>query len=144
MRHLVYNRHLPDGSGFERVRVTREEAITIALKDCASDPTLAPQSDEEAMSDFFFGYMPEWEYETGHEPGPWKSDSDGTISSATGRIAVVSDPHTDTGAANARLMAAAPALLAACCRVLGRWDSSDGQMDRVEDIIAAVEAALEK
>lgn len=142
-RHMVYRRPLPDG-GFERVRITREEAIAIVLRDSALDPTFAPQSEEEAMCDFFYDYKPEWEYETGHEPGPWKADGDGNISSASGQIASVINPHTDAGAANARLMAAAPALLAVCCRMLSRWDSADGQIDRVDDILAAVEAALEK
>ncbi len=143
MRHMVYRRPLPDG-GFERVRVTREEAIAIVRKDSALDPTFAPQSEDEAMSDFLFGYMPEWEYETDHDPGPWQLHGDGIVSSAAGQIAAVNNPHTDTGAANARLIAAAPALLAVCCRMLNRWDSADGQIDRVDDILAAVEAALEK
>ena len=144
MRHMVYRRPLPDGSGFERVRVTREEAIAIARKDWALEPNFAPQSEEEAMSDFFYDYKPEWEYETGHDPSPWQLHDDGTVISAAGQIATVSNPHTDTGAANARLIAAAPALLAVCCRMLSRWDSADGQIDTADDIFAAVKAALEK
>lgn len=143
MRHMVYRRPLPDG-GFERVRITREEAIALVRRDSSLDPTFAPQSEEEAMSDFFFGYMPEWEYETNHDPGPWQLHNGGVISSAASQIATVNNPHTDTGAANARLIAAAPALLAVCCRMLSRWDSADGQIGRVDDILAAVEAALEK
>lgn len=143
MRHMVYRRPLHDG-GFERVRITREEAIALVRRDSSLDPTFAPQSEEEAMSDFFFGYMPEWEYETNHDPGPWQLHNGGVISSAASQIATVNNQHTDTGAANARLIAAAPALLAVCCRMLSRWDSADGQIDRVDDILAAVEAALEK
>jgi hypothetical protein len=46
--------------------------------------------------------------------------------------------RTDT---RSSLEAAAPALLAACERVLERWETHDGQMNHVDDIRAAVAAA---
>jgi hypothetical protein len=148
MRHLVYKR-IRDGV-VERATATREEAIAIARRNAAADPTFE-LTDEEALWDFIHDYHAEWEYETHHTPGPWRVGSrgvieaeprDGTLAEAVGAVAFVYGPKDAAGVANAKLIAAAPALLAACCRVLNRWDSADGQMDRVDDILAAVEAAL--
>lgn len=148
MRRLVYKQS-KDGI-VEQVSVTREQAIAIARRDAAVDPTLE-LSDEEALLDFIHDYRAEWAFETHHTPGPWRvgergiieaEPRDGTIAEAAGVVAFVYQPRQTVGVANAKLVAAAPALLAACCRVLARWDSADGQMDRIDDILAAVESAL--
>lgn len=47
----------------------------------------------------------------------------------------------DEERANVRLMAAAPDLLAACERVVERWETHDGQMNRIDDVLAAIAKA---
>lgn len=88
---------------------------------------------------------------TTHTPGPWQFDGqvildeDGShVASPIGCDTVDCD---DEAIANARLIAAAPDLLAACEAFLGEIDEIDacGQRHGIgAEIIAAVEAAIAK
>jgi hypothetical protein len=94
-----------------------------------------------------------------HTPGPWAAGradmqtivegypckwiygpDDSYLALASGRAS----DNWDEVMANARLIAAAPALLAFAERVLARWHSHDGQLDRIDDALAALAAATGK
>lgn len=61
------------------------------------------------------------------------------------RAAIFKAKGLDTNdVANARLIAAAPSMKAVCERVLARWYSHDGQMDKIDDLLWALAAATGK
>ena len=81
-----------------------------------------------------------------HTPGPWKAEKPG-IYSADGVCVAMRHPESGPEfTANARLIAAAPALLAACKRLLVslEWSIPADKMDRseqVDTLRAAIAAA---
>lgn len=56
-------------------------------------------------------------------------------------ICIVDDNDTARWVADAALIAAAPELLAACERVVERWETHDGQMNRIDDVLAVIAKA---
>lgn len=78
-----------------------------------------------------------------HTPGPWAVESNRRIITDAFDKPVCYFYPRDNGsdAANARLIAAAPALLSFAERVLARWHTHDGQIDRIDDLLAALAAA---
>lgn len=90
-----------------------------------------------------------------HTPGPWvagRPDMQTLVDGYPSKwiygpgdcyLAVASGRATDNWdevMANARLIAAAPALKAVCERLLARWHTHDGQIDRIDDLLAALAA----
>ena len=79
-----------------------------------------------------------------HTPGPWINDETlGVTYSPDGRPIMTAGsgcvtPSAKEGQANARLIAAAPDLLAACAHMLATWGSDDE-----DEIIACRDAARE-
>jgi enoyl-CoA hydratase/carnithine racemase len=72
-----------------------------------------------------------------HTPGPWEDNGDGLIygqcsgdddmeeAPLVADVCNVASDYTDQERANARLIAAAPSLLAACQMVVDRWERGD-------------------
>lgn len=89
-----------------------------------------------------------------HTPGPWWLDDDGFVASGSGdTYATVADPHCgdrdiDERESNARLIAAAPELLAALQSVMTWWAESvppnGADDDMPPQIFDAAHAALAK
>lgn len=92
-----------------------------------------------------------------HTPGPWKINTDWYHIDAPRGLTVAAvfgstGPHAAESKANAKLIAAAPELLAACKAMLpivdSHWDQGppgEGwQSQALKDLIAFCEAAIEK
>lgn len=89
--------------------------------------------------------------EVAHTPGPWRNAGlvgSGIWIKASKQIAVVYGPRINASAeANARLIAAAPDLLAACEAILAALNSGDvaiGRLDPIEDEEPRLRAAVAK
>ena len=67
--------------------------------------------------------------ETKHTPGPWSVEKDGLYligASGAGNVAYVGTPFVGDAEANARLIAAAPAMLAALQQIVADYDYEKG------------------
>ncbi len=73
-----------------------------------------------------------------HTPGPWKVDGGGVSSEEAGAIALVSNKNFE---ADARLIAAAPDLLAAADAALGWFDDFDQDTGAADMLRAALAKA---
>ena len=77
---------------------------------------------------------------TEHTPGPWRASNGGAVYADDWQVAVASRP--ENYAADARLIAAAPELLAACRQAATLlWHARTGPDDPVR---AALDAAIAK
>lgn len=78
-----------------------------------------------------------------HTPGPWAVETNRRIiaDAFDKPICYFYPRENGSDAANARLIAAAPALLSFAERVLARWYTHDGQIDRIDDLLAALATA---